>query len=693
MRALRLFALILPLVCACRREPPVAGALDAARQPLDVVLLLDQSGSMRQTDPANNRVEASRALVDYLAPYWSREQDHRIGLVNFGDSRPLDPSDEFASLVSFDTQKVAQRDTLIARIKPLDLGNTSFIDAFRVAGRLLSESRRDEKRQAVLVLLTDGEPDDKRGLSRAEYFRELTDYFRDSLKDSHLYVLGIDQNDRYWSHNEPYWRQFARYTQRLMSADEKLLKETFWRVVSLEMEAVADSWQPIPPDGFRVMLPPYLEAVTFAFHKETPGASVEITGPDNTVVAERAAGVRRVSRSPKTEVWRIDEPEAGTWTCRVSQGTGRVDVGTTKVPVQPRLLYPAESHPQGKPFVIRASFLRRDGRPIKQHIAHKLTMWADLLVPGETRVHSFQLNETRQLGLYVSGETIPAPVAGDYRVTLNMKAEVPVAETTFAVAVAPVPYLEAVAPRDGECQPWRKNLVVAAEVRIAGKTVNPKELFRENPDAIVFCRVFDQQGKPVNSGHLRFLGGEKDARFGRSFGRIGRNGAYRVELALNATTISGSAAEYSTHLTPVFVTRRQDMLDFVLNRWYILVVLILLVVLLVHSADITRWNDHRFWVFGCPTMIGTVEIRAGDDQSGTRVVLSGKRKLRLTASGKRSFLQSGGDLVFYARRYKDDAGIVSTKVHVWKRATRDSVVLDEPQELEARGFKASYKDF
>jgi hypothetical protein len=587
---------------------------------------------MRQNDSANNRVEASRVLVDYLAPYWSREQDHRVGLVNFGDAKPLEPTDEFASLVSFDTQKLAQRDTLLARIKPLDLGNTSFIGAFRLAGRLLNESRRDEKRQPVLVLLTDGEPDDSRKLSRAEYFQELAGYVRDSLRGSHLYVLGIDQSDRYWSLNAPYWGRFATCAQRLASADEKLLKETFWKVVSLEMEAVADSWQPIPPDGFRVTLPPYLEAVTFAFHKETPGASVEISGPDNTVVAERTAGVRRVSRSPKTEVWRIDEPDAGTWTCRVSQGTGRVDVGTTKVPVQPRLLYPAESHPQGKSFVIRASFLRRDGRPIRQHIAHKLTMWADVLVPGETRARSFQLNETRQLGLYVSGETIPAPVAGDYRVTLNMKAEVPVAETTFVVAAAPVPYLEVLVPRDGERQPWRKDLVVNAEVRVAGKTVNPKEIFRENPDAIVFCRIFDQHGKPVNSGHLKFLGGEKDARFGAGFGRIKRNGVYRVELALNATTVSGNAAEYSTHLTPVFVTRQQDVLDFVLSRWYLLIALALFGVLVWDWQRIGRENHWWGWRIGCPKLRGQFEIAAPEGGEPELLPLGGRRR-RLAGLG------------------------------------------------------------
>jgi uncharacterized protein YegL len=649
-------ALLLVLAACTRRldEPPTE--FDAARAPLDVVLLLDQSGSMMQNDPTNNRVEASRALVDYLASYWSEEQNHRVGLVNFGDTRPIDPVDEYAPLVSLDTQRLAERDELLRRIKPLDLGNTSFIGAFRVARRLLEESRRDEKRQPVLVLLTDGEPDDSRDLTRAAYFDELTRYLRDSLSGCHLYVLGIDQNDRYWSRNEPYWRQSARYSQRLVSADERLLKEMFWQVVSLEMEAVADSWQPIPPDGFRVTLPPYLEAVTFAFHKETSGAAVEITGPDNKVTAERTAGVRRVSRSPRTEVWRIDEPEAGTWTCRVIGGAGRVEVGTTRVPVQPRLLYPAGSHPQGKPFAVRASFLRRDGRPVKQHVAHRLTMWADILVPGQRQARSFQLGETSQTGLYVSAETVATPVPGDYFVTLHMKAEVPVAETTFGVAVAPVPYLEVLAPRDGERQPWRKNLVVDAEVRVAGKTVNPKELFRDNPDAIVFCRVFDQHGEPVNSGHLRFLGGEKDARLGRGFGRISRNGAYRVELALNATTVSGSVAEYSTYLTPVFVTRRQDALDFVLGRWYLLIALALFCVLVWDWQRIGRENGWWGWRINLPRLRGRLSVEAPGSAPATQRIAGRKQKFATAA---------GCEITVYAvrvhergKRYSTDAPMV-----------------------------------
>ncbi|HDR00479.1 MAG TPA: VWA domain-containing protein, partial [candidate division WOR-3 bacterium] len=204
MRAI-ITILSVTLLLACQGGPSLEQvAIEATPRPLDIVLVLDQSSSMRWTDPENNRVEASRFFVDFLSSYWAREQDHRVGLVNFGDKKPPNPEDEVHYLISLDTANLAERNRLLGRIKPLDLVYTSFIEAFRTARILFDQAPADRERQRVIVLLTDGEPDDTRRLSRAAYFEELIRYYNDSLAGCNLHVIGLDINDGYWTSTLPY---------------------------------------------------------------------------------------------------------------------------------------------------------------------------------------------------------------------------------------------------------------------------------------------------------------------------------------------------------------------------------------------------------------------------------------------------------------------------------------------------------
>jgi Mg-chelatase subunit ChlD len=51
---------------------------------LNLFILLDQSGSMKTTDPQGHRIEASRYLIRNLAQRSDQDAKHRLGLVHFG---------------------------------------------------------------------------------------------------------------------------------------------------------------------------------------------------------------------------------------------------------------------------------------------------------------------------------------------------------------------------------------------------------------------------------------------------------------------------------------------------------------------------------------------------------------------------------------------------------------------------------
>ncbi len=594
----------------CRgKEKRISFLPQAVPQPLDIFLLLDQSSSMKETDPQNNRIEAARFLIDYLASYWAEEQDHRIGLINFGDLKPPNPEDEIGKLVSLDTAKLNEREKLLNKIKPLDLRYTKFIDAFRNARKGFLEAEKDKARQEAIILLTDGEPDDLRRLSRAAYFQEIINFFNDSLKGCQLCVLGIDRGDKYWSKNEPYWEKIAKYTKRLVSADEKELKEAFWNVISILLEGVAEKWDSIPPAGLRIQLDPYLEVATFTIHKELPDAEVLIFNPKEEKIMEKPPKIIQTLKTPRTEIWKIDEPEAGIWTCKLEKGLGRVEVGITRIPIQPRVIYPKEIHPQGKPFLIWASFLRKDGRPIKEHRAYKLKMWVDLKLPETESFHHLDLLETPQIGLFRAQETVKTEREGEYEIILKMKAHKEIAETVAPIKVVRMPYIEVLKPKYEEVQPWRQNVIVEAVISLGGEIINPTELFIDNPNAIIFYQIIDlDKNEVIKSGHLKYLGGEKEPKFWANAGKIKKSGKYQIALTLRSRQKDGKIYEYSHNPNGTMIYRKMDLIDFVIYQPYLVVLFVIIAFLVWDWQRIGRENGWWGWRIGCPGLTGTLDV-------------------------------------------------------------------------------------
>ena len=693
MRRLKLFIILFLFFCAPKKEKKIF-LLPSVPKPLDVLLLLDQSGSMKETDPQNNRIEAGKFLIDYLSSYWAKEQDHRIGLINFGDTS-ANPKDEIGELTSLDTANKTAIENLKQKIKPLNLGNTKFIDAFQKAEREFSAKKDEISRQKVIILLTDGEPDDKRGWTRERYFNEIINYFQNHLADCHLYVLGIDIPNRYWSYNEPYWRKIAKYTERLISVEEKNLKEAFWRVISMEMEAVAEKWFLIPPEGFKVFLDPYLEKVTFTFHREFPDAEVTIYDPKGKKIEEKPPKIDKIIETPKTIIWKIEEPMPGEWLCKIEKGAGRVEVGAAQIPIQPRLIYPKEIHPLGKPFVIWASFLRKDGRPIKEHRAYALKMGASLLYPGETNPVHFDLKETKEVGIFKTMETVYPNREGEYQIILEMTAHKPIIETLIPIKVRRIPYIEVLKPIAEEVQPWHKDLIIEVELKIGENPMNPLEEFINDPNSMFFYQIFDvENNEIIKSGHLRCMGGEREVKFSANAGKIKKNGKYRLIIKFRGEKKEGTVYEYTTNPNGTIFYKKMDFIDFVIYRPYILALIILLVVFFWDWQRIGRENGWWGWRINCPQLMGELQIvtkisaQSDETSKEEQTSPSGEKKTEkeetqptateeiwsepqiIFLKGRKKRIKELG-IILYARREKvkeDDEVLTKTKIYIhWEK--------------------------
>lgn len=137
---LKRFALFFLL---CLLIKPVTGY--SQQQNLDIVVVLDNSGSMKDNDENDLRYQAARMLIDLLA-----EQD-RIGFVTFADD---------AQLITPSLQLISSPDEggnlkeLVQGASSED-GETNYTRALNTTFQLLGEDRGNKQ---VVFFLTDGEP-------------------------------------------------------------------------------------------------------------------------------------------------------------------------------------------------------------------------------------------------------------------------------------------------------------------------------------------------------------------------------------------------------------------------------------------------------------------------------------------------------------------------------------------------------
>lgn len=131
--------------------------------PLDIVFLVDQSGSMMISDPLIQRDFIVVAAIDIIADRAFRICPHtsyRVALVSFGDAPVIDLT---LSIINPDTsEEVLQIRSVLKQDLPVSReaeGESNLLAAIQIATQMLDESPPldDEPRKKALILITDGD--------------------------------------------------------------------------------------------------------------------------------------------------------------------------------------------------------------------------------------------------------------------------------------------------------------------------------------------------------------------------------------------------------------------------------------------------------------------------------------------------------------------------------------------------------
>lgn len=546
----------------------------------DIFLTLDQSGSMLTTDAAELRLKAAKYFVDYFASFSREDSQNRIGLVNFGTEAP--EGIQFKLVRIKDAQAV---NALKAQIKSYARPDwdTSFIKAFSKVKEIYEN--KNPHREPVIIIFTDGEPDDFRrktiGMTTEQYFHELEQFAQKNLfqflqnKDDlsltsfKLFVIGFDTQNLFWRKDEPYWKSIAKAGAfRITRASQEEMNEVYGKITETLLATVPGEWKDLSDGVEMVKVPPYTEKISVSVLRKPgePRILLEIKEPMGNFVNLDDSQKVKIYKGEGFDIYTLLNPDIGNYELKLL-GKGKVRIKSDILPIEFRLLTPAQQHPQGEPMRLTASFLKKNGAPVVQLDKYPLSFEATLTIPDEkgkeTNIYKTFVQDAFRKGYYSITEKFDASVSSVYKVKAEVKMltmgkefkEILFTKTTD-ITVSPFAYFRPMSPRDDTeipiyslFFPWRMK-----PLKIEGRLYRNKapqrfeENFEGNKETAILCQIQDEAGNVFHKPELvNLLPCSKDAEvFSGTFDGIKRPGKYKLISAVKSNLKDGKPYAFQT---------------------------------------------------------------------------------------------------------------------------------------------------
>jgi|GEM_PF-6006166 len=355
---------------------------------VDVLFLVDQSGSMgglaagsnlhpRANDTLGLRFEAPQNFVRTIAEDRLQvrpETVHRIAVVDFGDNAlrrlewtPIDWTGDASESWNKLNSELARLNSSGGGLNPgrysnTNRGNTNFVAAFNEAATLMAQLPTSEvNRTRVIILLTDGYPcvwsvPANNCLDQNAHMNAVRGLVQDNLSDENfrLYVVAMNDADRdYWSEYGPRWTAIAgtgRARQVASNADVGLVFHDIWTELSELFPGapgVVDS--PIQPGP--IVVPPYLDTISFTLFKKLPDDRLEIHDQADQLMTDDMPDV--VANGENIYQLTVFRPQPGLWRVGTNGDPDDVDIQMRTVVASGKLISPPNQVAQALPTTIK----------------------------------------------------------------------------------------------------------------------------------------------------------------------------------------------------------------------------------------------------------------------------------------------------------------------------------------------------
>ena len=312
-------------------------------QGVDILMLIDESGSMKKLDPKRFAGQAAQLLADLSRLF---NQEVRLGIVTFGEGAkvllPITPLDSAAP-------KLGSLLSSVRRDAPV----TDIRSGLEVGYELLNS--RKEKRKAFVVIITDGalsEADIPKGENIYDYKRKCLSIAGNyNLMDWPIYTIAFTTQTNLY-------RELARATGgEYFEAKPEDVPDTYRQIFQYYLMRFYRTVRPASSEGKTVEVIPVDESVseiTLVVAKEK-GKTVELVDPSgqpaNAEVIDKKAYL----------IIRVRNPRPGTWKAVFKQkGVALYSI------VIPQIIEPAQrSIPIDEPIRVRVRLVPTEpGKPV-----------------------------------------------------------------------------------------------------------------------------------------------------------------------------------------------------------------------------------------------------------------------------------------------------------------------------------------
>lgn len=369
----------------------VSCAHAAAPGGVDVVLVLDSSGSMKRTDPQRLRVEAGRLFVSLL------QAGDRVGVVSFSDQgypvAPLTPVDDAAGR----TQLYAALEKVSSR------GMHTNLHAALASAHDMLQTQSEAARRRAVILLSDGKMDVGDVAQDAALTTALTGELVPAFTAGNIPLHTIAFSEEADTPLLTTLAQQGGGMFRLAQQDHDLA-EVFAALFE-------NSEQPdmLPLIGGEFLVDAALEEVTILAMKDQAEVAITLATPDGQqhTAQSHAAGMAWQAAT-HFELVTVPQPTPGKWRILASSGNNRAYVVThlqLDTSFAPRLLAPGSE-------VLLEVWLARDGGRVElPEILQGVRIALELQGPDGILVRQW-LNDAGTEGDVAAGDGIfSAPLA------------------------------------------------------------------------------------------------------------------------------------------------------------------------------------------------------------------------------------------------------------------------------------------
>lgn len=469
---------------------------------LDVFVIIDQSGSMsegvRPTDPSGKRIAATERLIYSLMLKSDPDAPHRLGVVNFGT---YVPEEHVVSLTPLVVEKDVE--TIVSKLEPLNLSWTNFMDAFeRVEKGFVEAGTYDMQRKPVIIIFTDGQPDDSRRLKLDQYFEEIKTYLETTLREAEIFLIAIDTTGEYWYRCKDYWAEVIPEKNLYQLEDMDELPEKFNEIIRVLFGIPDILPEVVDAAGLEFEVQPYLEAMELLPFPASSDLELQIIKPDGKVLDFDNQGVY-TRNLVGGQIICIEKPEPGKWHYEIAQGKGEITIFRNTIPVNVKLYFPSLNHPIGKKNELIAFFAYRDGTQVESHAEYPLNLFVELISPNGSE-QTLPLQEFGS-GFYHSMEELDFMEEGAYLLGITARGgDRYVNRSNYTLHTADYPYLVFEAPVNHSTVNLNSALKITVRCHYQGKPIDPTTILKGPPASMALIQPISLT-QTENSNELTWM--------------------------------------------------------------------------------------------------------------------------------------------------------------------------------------------